>query len=243
MKLKRCRIYQFGTLKDRDFDFSDGITLISGKNESGKTTLHTGMAALLFGMERGRGRAAANDLYKTYQPWTEPSTYGGALEWESGEGRVHVERDFAKTPPRAYATVTRDGSTRELKNAEQPFPKPLSPYLFFNTLSFKQMGSGVEGGMADELRSHIINLQGSGSEKLDVAAALTSLKNRRKELQKSLREDADTESSVLEKELRALESDTFLQEPDAWNETQDVLKQREASARMLYEDTARWASS
>ena len=34
---------------------SDGIQLISGENESGKSTVHTFIRSMLFGMTRGRG--------------------------------------------------------------------------------------------------------------------------------------------------------------------------------------------
>ena len=195
MKIRHCFIHQFGKLKEKEFDFQDGITLISGKNESGKTTLHTALAALLFGAEKGRGRAAAASVYQANQPWTQPEIYGGSLDWERGGSLIHTERDLAKTPPRAYITETRDGSTREVGEADLPWPPSLSPYLYYNTLSFRQMGSGVEGGLADELRSHIINLQSSGDESIDMAAALTELKNRRKTLQKQIVSEAGMQAA------------------------------------------------
>ena len=47
---------------------NDGINIIYGKNEAGKSTLHTFIRGMLFGIERGRGRAAKNDLYTKYEP-------------------------------------------------------------------------------------------------------------------------------------------------------------------------------
>ena len=49
---------QFWKMQNRTLEFSDGIQLISGENESGKSTVHTFIRSMLFGMTRGRGRAA-----------------------------------------------------------------------------------------------------------------------------------------------------------------------------------------
>ena len=233
MKIKRCSVYRFGKLKDKDLEFKDGITLIQGPNESGKTTLHTAIAALLFGVERNRGRAAANDTYKANLPWTEPELYGGSIDWERDGSRIHAVRDLAKTPPRSFLNETKDGRTRDIKENEQPLPDSLTPYLFYNTLSFRQMGSGLESGMADELRSHIINLQGSGNESMDVAAALADLKNRRRELQKGLREEAEAENTALDQELRELERAGFQSLPDGWSEAGDALRRQDALAQKM----------
>ena len=68
MKLLELHINGFGKIHDRTISFSDGINVIYGRNEAGKSTLHTFIRGMLFGMERGRGRAARNDLYSKYEP-------------------------------------------------------------------------------------------------------------------------------------------------------------------------------
>ena len=63
MKIEKLEIRNFGKMQNRTLEFSDGIQLISGENESGKSTVHTFIRSMLFGMTRGRGRAAKNDVY------------------------------------------------------------------------------------------------------------------------------------------------------------------------------------
>ena len=63
MRLLELHIDGFGKFHDRTISFNDGINIIYGKNEAGKSTLHTFIRGMLFGIERGRGRAAKNDLY------------------------------------------------------------------------------------------------------------------------------------------------------------------------------------
>ena len=60
MKLLELHINGFGKIHDRTISFSDGINVIYGRNEAGKSTLHTFIRGMLFGMEWDlRGLAAS----------------------------------------------------------------------------------------------------------------------------------------------------------------------------------------
>ena len=88
MKIEKLEIRNFGKMQNRTLEFSDGIQLISGENESGKSTVHTFIRSMLFGMTRGRGRAAKNDVYSRYEPWENPAYYAGEMVLESGGKRL-----------------------------------------------------------------------------------------------------------------------------------------------------------
>ena len=69
MIITELYVRNFGKLSDRHFYLENGVQIISGDNEFGKTTLHAFIRAMLFGLERGRGRAAAGDAFIRYEPW------------------------------------------------------------------------------------------------------------------------------------------------------------------------------
>ena len=69
MKLLNLHISGFGKFQDQDVSFEDGLNVVYGKNEAGKSTLHTFIRGMLFGIEKQRGRASKNDLYNKYEPW------------------------------------------------------------------------------------------------------------------------------------------------------------------------------
>ena len=209
MKLTKCYVRQFGSLRDRRFVFEDGFTLIGGKNESGKSTLHTAITALLFGMEKGKGRAAASGVYRANLPWTEPDLYGGSVAWERGEMKVTAERDFSRTPPQSRLILEEPARVRQITPEEVPFPDGLSPYVFTNTLSFRQIGAATGDGLAADLKNHIMNLKSSGDEHFNVYAAVDSLKARRKALERRIDAAAEAEDAALAAELRELESRTL----------------------------------
>ena len=68
MVIRELYVKNFGKLSEKHFYFRDGVQVISGENEFGKTTLHAFVKAMLFGLERGRGRAAAKDDFTKYEP-------------------------------------------------------------------------------------------------------------------------------------------------------------------------------
>lgn len=87
MQIDRAAIFRFGKLADRTVDFAPGINIVYGKNEAGKTTLHAFLTAMLFGLEKGRGRAKGTEGYLRYEPWHAPSYYSGALQFSVGDDR------------------------------------------------------------------------------------------------------------------------------------------------------------
>ena len=87
----------FGKFHDTAVSFEDGLNVIYGKNEAGKSTIHTFIRGMLFGIERQRGRAARNDIYSKYEPWENSGTYEGQLRLESDDGTIYrIERSFQK---------------------------------------------------------------------------------------------------------------------------------------------------
>ena len=89
MKITELILKNFGKFTNKQILLTDGINIIYGENESGKTTLHTFLKGMLFGMERKRGRAAATDTFRTYEPWENPNFYAGIC------GLPVVTGDFA----------------------------------------------------------------------------------------------------------------------------------------------------
>ena len=94
MRIRELIIRNFGKFSDKDILLEDGINILYGENESGKSTLHAFIRGMLFGMERGRGRASLNDTYSTYEPWENPNYYSGVLRFESGGKMFRIDRNF-----------------------------------------------------------------------------------------------------------------------------------------------------
>ena len=94
MKIKEIEIKNFGKFSNQRFVFRDGIQVFYGENEFGKSTIYGFLKAMLFGMERGRGKAAHNDAFSRFEPWENPNEYAGAMRFSCGEKTFCLKRRF-----------------------------------------------------------------------------------------------------------------------------------------------------
>ena len=115
MQINELLLKNFGKFHDRQIDLDEGINLIHGENESGKSTIHTFIRGMLFGIERGRGRAAQNDTFSIYEPWENPNYYSGILKFKSGEKHFRIERNFDKYSKKAELICERNISKGTVK--------------------------------------------------------------------------------------------------------------------------------
>ena len=96
MRITELFLKNFGKFQDKKIALSDGINLIYGENESGKSTVYTFLRGMLFGMERGRGRAAIKDNFSKYEPWSNPNSYSGTLRFTCDGKHFCLNRNFDK---------------------------------------------------------------------------------------------------------------------------------------------------
>ena len=117
MVIRRLKIKNFGKIRDKDMELSPGLNVLYGENESGKTTTHTFIRSMLFGIRRLRGKAAQNDTYTKYEPWENPAEYGGIMWFSSGGKNYRLTRNFYKEKKFGELLCEDDGSlVRELQN-------------------------------------------------------------------------------------------------------------------------------
>ncbi len=109
MRIRAVHIEGFGCFTDRSFEFGEGLTLIVGPNEAGKTTLVRAIAAILFG-QQPRER-------EMNTPWG-GGPYAGALELAGDEGTVRIRRDF--DTELVEITETADGGLRSWSGTANP---------------------------------------------------------------------------------------------------------------------------
>lgn len=88
MRITTLDIYGFGKLRDRQITLSEGINVIEGFNEAGKSTLMAFIRSIFFGFESRR------NPHLRYEP-IQGGRFGGAIEIEDDEGeKYRIERIF-----------------------------------------------------------------------------------------------------------------------------------------------------
>lgn len=116
MRIREIWMKNFGRFADRRITVNDGIQLFYGENEAGKSTIHTFLKGMLFGMEQKRGRASATDESHLYEPWKNPNYYAGVLRFEAGGKTFCLQRSFEKTGRKAELFCEEDGEEFSVEN-------------------------------------------------------------------------------------------------------------------------------
>ena len=207
MKINRIHINSFGKLRNRTFAFSDGIHVIQGPNESGKSTLHAFLEAMYFGLERGRGRAAKSDNYTRYYPEEGGSTYGGVMEFTQDETMYSVYRNFTRDP--AGLTLMDETHGKQLSPDPEEYRQILGGLtlpLYRNTVSLKQLQAKTSDELPGLLKNHIINLKQAGSASLDLKKSKERLLREKKSLLQSMQAGAEKEAALLSLQIREEET-------------------------------------
>lgn len=208
MRLLELHIDGFGKFHDRTISFNDGINIIYGKNEAGKSTLHTFIRGMLFGIERGRGRAAKNDLYTKYEPWENSGTYEGWLRLEKAGTIYRIERRFRKE----NKSLKIINETKGLEEDATPafvssLLDGLTETMYNNTISIGQLKSATEDGMVTELKNYIANMNTTGNISLNITKATAFLRNQKRSLEAGLIPEASREFTSLLAEIRNVEAE------------------------------------
>ena len=118
MEIQELELKNFGKFKEEKIQLQDGIQLFYGENEAGKSTIHTFIKSMLFGMERGRGRASVNDTFSRYEPWENPGYYAGAMTFVCGSKRFRLERHFDKYKKGAKLICLDDGEELSVEDGD-----------------------------------------------------------------------------------------------------------------------------
>ena len=191
MKIKELNLKNFGKFSGENFQFEDGINVIYGPNETGKTTIYHAIGALLFGLEKGRGRAAKNDTYSTYQPWENKTWYEGSLKFETGGKLFSLERNFYHNEKSARLICETDGEELSVEQGDlEILLGDMNAELFFNTAAVGQLKMKPQEIIYSYLKNYIASVQEAGSHATDVVKALNILENRKKTLEQQKKKRA-----------------------------------------------------
>jgi DNA repair exonuclease SbcCD ATPase subunit len=123
--------------EEQTFIFAEGMNTLIGDNEAGKSTLATGICAILFGLPTSIDPVAYGS--QRYRSWHKPEPFAGRMLLETDGMRYEVVRDFAshRIKVREISTQTRREIVRGVHN-----PRASRPNVSY--LAFLRRITGVE---------------------------------------------------------------------------------------------------
>ena len=186
MLISRLYVNYFGKFTGKQIELKPGINLIYGENEAGKSTLHTFIKGMLFGIERLRGRGAASkdDTYTRYLPWDYPGACSGQMDIKLEDKDYRLQRSFHVNDKSFSILDLITGREIKLKEGHISELIPgLTESTFRNTISIEQLRAETDSELAAHVRNYITNLSIAKSREVNVEKAVESLKGKRKSLE------------------------------------------------------------
>lgn len=211
MQILELHLKNFGKFSDHHIDFTDHIQVFYGENEYGKSTIYAFIKAMLFGLERSRGRAAGKDEFSRYEPWENPNYYAGMMRFRCGRRTFRLERTFDRYTKNSSLVCEDDGEELSVEAGDlKMLLEGMTASSFENTAAIGQLTAKPGQGLAAELKNFAANYYETGSSDVNLQGALDYLKERKKQVereQKSCREERRRKAEKLEVQKRYVEMD------------------------------------
>ena len=187
MHIDELYLRDFGKFHDRRIYLDEDLQVFYGENEYGKSTIYAFIKAMLFGLQRGRGRAAAFDEYNRYKPWDNPGSYSGSMRFTSGNRHFIIERNFNIYEKSVSLICEDDGEELSVEDGDlEVLLGGLTKESFENTLAIGQLMSRPGSTLADELKNCASGYYETGSDSVDLSGALEDLKDKYKKIDKEI---------------------------------------------------------
>lgn len=184
MKIIEINIIQFGKLKDVSFNFEDGLNVIRGDNESGKSTILGFIKFALYGVGRKNPNVAVGERERALS-WSGGIAAGRVVVEDVSGKRFRIERSGREGARGAFVDAVR---IIDLESGADVYDNlaPGERFLGINAQGFdsmcniKQLEASQIG--ADAVKGVIDNLLSSGDESTNVQAAVKMLDTERRRL-------------------------------------------------------------
>ena len=180
MEILNAHIKGFGKLQNTDIQLTNGLNIIYGKNEAGKSTAHSFIKSILFGINNKKTRSILSPLEK-YTPWDNTKVYEGSIDFSYNKKTYTIYRTFGNK--HTIFEIVDNQNNKKISEPELFLNKVMSNLTetsFDNTISISQLKSVTDIGMVQELKKYIANINTSGDISIDTIAAIEYLKNKRK---------------------------------------------------------------
>lgn len=251
MIIKTMTIHAFGKLHDQTFDFDEGLNVVYGLNEQGKSTIHKFIEAMFYGFFKAYTKNRQyEEAYEAYSPW-DHSGYGGTITFEDQGQLIRMERQFTKGKDslkifdvKSGDEVTETYDYNKVIRMADPGMRHFghNKITYQNTVSMTQMASKTDEAMITEIKDNMSNLASSHQTTISVdnviekiekmENAIGSNRKRTSAYYKTVQEIKGLKEEILEAEAIRKEIAEEKQLENALSESQQTLVTRSASMKL-----------
>lgn len=167
MRIKRLQINGFGKIENKEIELQDGINLLYGENESGKSTIAHFIKCIFYGVNKNK---AGNEFseFELSKPW-KSTEFSGKIEYEIDGKKYTAFRDFNRNNCKIYDEegndITSEFSKDKARGSEVGFHHfGIDEETFMNTLFVGQNDSLVDIQSQKSIIQKLTNILQSGQE-------------------------------------------------------------------------------
>ncbi len=192
MKIEKIQINGFGKLENKEIELTDGINIILGRNESGKSTLLKFINSMLYGISKNKRGKIISDQEK-YKPWN-TEQYSGKIKYKLDDKKEYeIYRDFKNRELKIFNNFGDDLTPlfNVEKNKEIPFfyeQTKIDEDLFLNSTEIVQNEIKIDKINQNLIIQKLSNLASTGNDN-------TSYKKTMDKLNKKQLEEIGTDRS------------------------------------------------
>lgn len=217
MKIKNLKVNGFGKIENKEINFSDGINIIQGNNEAGKSTLLKFITAMFYGTAKTKNGKNISDFEK-YRPW-EKEEYSGKIKYTLDNNEEYeIYREFKKKTPIIYDQQKNDITKNYPidKNKESTFfieQTGITEENFLSSCVAEQEGVRLSTNMKNSIIQKLSNIVSSGNENISYKKTIDKLNKRQLEEVGSTRSNGRPlniiEEKIEKKEIEKKEIETY----------------------------------
>ena len=179
MKINKLKINAFGNLKNKEIELSNGINIIHGENESGKSTLLKFIVGMFYGISKNKRGKEFSD-YDRYMPWN-AEEFSGKMEYSlDNDKSFEIFRDFNKKNTKIYNSNGEDISKEfniDKTNGNEFFIEQtnIDENTFLSSLVSMQQEVVLNTNDQNVLIQKISNFANSGDDNISYKKAVEKL--------------------------------------------------------------------
>lgn len=183
MKIENMKINAYGRLHNVNINLTEGINIIQGKNESGKSTLLKFIINSFYGTSKNKKGKDISD-YEKFKPW-DGEDFSGKLKYKLDNGNsFEIYREFNKKNPKIFnenlEEISKQFNIDKNKGNEFFYEQTkIDEELFLTTSAILQQEIKIEKNKQTTLIQKIANLVGTGDDNVSFKRAIERLDRRR----------------------------------------------------------------
>ena len=185
MIIKSVNINSFGGIKNKKINFSNGLNIVYGENEAGKSTIQSFIKIWLYGFSSYKGKDYKLNERIKYTP-NDGDNISGELNVIHEDKEYIIRRTFGRTKKEDTSIIINSITGEEVQyiNKEEPgkYFFNINRSTFINTVFIGQLGVSVKKDKEEEILDKLSNSIGSEEGQVSVEVAFSKLDKYKKSI-------------------------------------------------------------